>query len=202
MSDQVDILDWPHPTLCQRAHPVTTFDATLLSDIELMWRVMYDAPGIGLAAPQIGDPRRMFVMDCQPRSPEAQPLVYINPILSEFEGSVDSVEGCLSLPGLTVTVPRAERLKICAQDATGAHFEVSLTGIEAICAQHEYDHLEGRSFLELLDPVMRAEALHEYLAELCRIEATLDTPHEISETIALVRPILASTLNQAVSHTS
>ena len=157
-----EILEWPHPILRKPSTPVKVFDAALADDVELMWRVMYAAPGIGLAAPQIADPRRIFVMDCRARVPEALPLVCVNPELINLQGSIDSVEGCLSLPELKVVVPRASRLTLRARDVHGECFAIELDGLEAICAQHEYDHLEGRSFLDLLEPIARAEALSRY----------------------------------------
>ena len=101
-------------------------------------------------------------MDCRARVPDARPIVCVNPELIHLQGSVDSVEGCLSLPELKVVVPRASRLTLRAKDVHGEGFALELDGLEAICAQHEFDHLEGRSFLDLLEPIARAEALSRY----------------------------------------
>ena len=162
----LDILEWPHPILRSPARPVTQFDQLLQRDIELMWRTMYEAPGIGLAAPQVGDHRRIFIMDCGSRDNQARQLVCINPEIHHSHDEVESTEGCLSFPGLSVTVPRTKRVKLKAQNIKGEWFEVQLDGLEAICAQHELDHLEGRSFLDLLGPLEKIATFQSYLSQL------------------------------------
>lgn len=163
------ILEWPHPSLRTPARAVTRFDDALAQRVAEMWSTMYHARGVGLAAPQIGDERQIFVMDCA-RSGDvdeaAHKLVCINPELTHLRGQVESSEGCLSFPGLQITVPRAAQLTLRAQDLTGAWFEVELNGLEAICAQHECDHLSGRSFLDLLDLSERYTALSRYIESL------------------------------------
>lgn len=169
MADKVntlDILEWPHPILRSPSQPVTQFDQLLQEDIEVMWNTMYEAPGVGLAAPQVGDHRRIFIMDCGSRDDQARQLVCINPEIYQKQGEVESTEGCLSFPGLSVTVPRAERLKLKAQNVRGKWFEVQLDGLESICAQHEFDHLEGKSFLDLLGPLERIATFQSYLTQL------------------------------------
>ena len=155
---------------------------------------MYNAPGIGLAAPQLGDQRRIFVMDCSPRFDAARRFVCINPQLTELYGEVDSTEGCLSFPGLSVVVPRAQRLKLRAQDLNGTWFETELYGLEAICAQHEYDHLEGKSFLDLLPPLDQLSALHNYIEELSRAKSPSS-----AQTITLVEFLLHETLKRILT---
>jgi peptide deformylase len=173
------------------AAKVLDFDEQLKDRIEEMWHTMYTAPGIGLAAPQIGDPRRIFVMDCSPRYESARRFVCINPEFLDRHGSVDSTEGCLSFPGLSVVVPRSTHVTLRAQDPSEDWFEVQLTGLEAICAQHEYDHLEGRSFLDLLSPLDRLTALQNYVEEVSRSERD-DAAH----TLSILEPLVIEALEQ------
>ena len=189
------ILEWPHPKLRNPASSVTTFDERLRDQVAIMWSTMYQAPGIGLAAPQIGDARCIFVMDCTPRYEAARRFVCINPELTELCGVVDSSEGCLSFPGLSVTVPRAKHLTLRAQDEHGAWFEVKLNGLEAICAQHEYDHLVGRSFLDLLSPLDQLSALHNYAEGLSELRSA-----ESAQIRARLNPLLAEILEQTSTH--
>lgn len=196
LTPTASILEWPHPTLRSPAAPVTTFDERLRDQIAMMWSTMYQAPGIGLAAPQIGDARRIFVMDCTPRYETARRFVCINPELTELQGVVDSNEGCLSFPGLSITVPRAAHLTLRAQDEGGVWFEVKLKGLEAICAQHEYDHLEGRSFLDLLSPLDQLSALHNYAERLSEQQSV-----ESAQIRSRLNPILAEILEQTSTHT-
>ena len=191
----VPILEWPHPVLRTPSAPVTSFDHELKDHVDLMWHTMYAAPGIGLASPQIGDARRIFVMDCAPRYETARPFVCINPELLELKGSVDSTEGCLSFPGLSVVVQRATTLTLRAQDLNGSWFEAKLKGLEAICAQHEYDHLEGRSFLDLLSPVDQLSALQNYVEELSHSQHT-----DAAYTRSLINPIIDEILEQVIIH--
>ena len=163
---RLPILEWPHPVLRSVAIPVDRFDHELHAQIDRMWETMYEAPGVGLAAPQIGDSRRIFVMDCGDRSEGSRQFVCINPSITKAEGQIDSTEGCLSFPGLTVTTPRAERVELRAQDERGHWFEAKLSGLEAVCAQHELDHLDGKSFLDALSPIERLDALQSYLDHL------------------------------------
>ena len=194
LTKPLPILEWPHPTLRRRSATVMSFDAPLKHRVEEMWCTMYDAPGIGLAAPQIGDQSRIFVMDCTPRYEAARRFVCINPQLTELSGEIDSTEGCLSFPGLSVIVPRAQRLKLRAQDLDGAWFEAELDGLEAICAQHEYDHLEGKSFLDLLSPLDQISALHAYIEELSRA----NHPNS-AKILKLVEPMLNETLKRILT---
>ena len=127
-----------------------------------MFKVMYAAKGVGLAAPQVGMAQRLFIMDCRVAQSDAHPQVYINPILINPQGSILFSEGCLSFPGLRIDVPRFETIDIRAQDETGEWFTRSLHGLEAICAQHEYDHLEGKAFIDRLEPQHRKETLVQY----------------------------------------
>jgi len=108
--------------------------------IDDMIKTMYEAPGIGLAAPQIGVGKRLFVCDV---GEESQLYVFVNPLLSEFEGEETSVEGCLSIPGRIGDVTRAQRCRLDAWDRQGSRVTVRADGLLARCFQHEVDHLDG-----------------------------------------------------------
>jgi peptide deformylase len=183
------ILEWPHPILRSPAQPIERFDQALADRIEQMWYTMYHAPGIGLAAPQIADPRRLFVMDCGGRVSDPRPLVCANPKIIRAEGELDSIEGCLSFPELSVIVPRAASITLRAQDEVGTWFAVELEGLEAICAQHELDHLEGHSFLDLLEPLERSATLHSYIEGL-RGSNTVTSQETISRAETLLAEYL------------
>ena len=129
--------------------------ATLASD---MLETMYDAPGRGLAAPQVGQSLRLFVMDVAWKEGEPAPFICINPqIVHRAPEVVESTEGCLSIPGVTAEVPRAPWIVLRWQDVSGAWTERRLEGAEAICAQHENDHLDGIVTFDRVSAEARAE---------------------------------------------
>lgn len=150
---QLEILHFPDPRLRQRARLVERVDAALQRTLDDMFETMYAAPGIGLAATQVGIPKRMAVVDVSEEKNER--LVLINPELVAREGSCDSEEGCLSVPGYFDTVRRAERVGVRALDRDGKPFELEADGLLAICIQHEIDHLNGRLFVDYLSDLKR-----------------------------------------------
>ena len=159
------ILRWPDPRLTTRCSPVPegVDMSTLAQD---MLETMYAAGGRGLAAPQVGRLIRLFVMDLDWKSSPAAPVVMVNPqILSRASVEVDSPEGCLSIPGPITVLRRAESLRMRWHDQHGAAHEGELTGMAAICAQHEYDHLDGILTLDRLAPEARALAEAEVLPQ-------------------------------------
>ena len=124
-----------------------------------MLETMYAAPGRGLAAPQVGALLRLFVMDTTWKEGTRAPLVLVNPqILWRASQQVRGPEGCLSLPGVTTQVQRAKEIRLRWSDLDGAAHEETLTGFAAICAQHEYDHLDGILTLDRISPAERAAA--------------------------------------------
>jgi peptide deformylase len=147
------ILEYPDPRLRTRALPVTEFDAGLSRLIDDLLETMYAAPGIGLAASQVNVHRRLVVMDLSEN--RDQPLVFINPQILERDGGGITEEGCLSVPGIFDKVERAQRVRIRAQDRTGATFGRELDGLVAVCLQHEIDHLEGKLFVDYLSELKR-----------------------------------------------
>jgi peptide deformylase len=118
-----------------------------------MFETMYAAPGIGLAAPQVDRHVRLLIMDLS--RDRSEPLVFANPeILARDEIGVME-EGCLSVPGFFDEVERAQRVRVRAQDRHGQTFEMELTGLHAVCLQHEMDHLDGKLFVDYLSTLKR-----------------------------------------------
>lgn len=140
-----EILKHPDPVLRQACTPVGRLDADLVTD---MFETMYDAPGRGLAAPQIGVLHRIFVMDTKWKDGEKHPMVFANPELLSADGSQVNEEGCLSIPDTPRKVERAERIEVAWQDHTGTSQRGVFTGFDAACIQHEIDHLNGRLILD------------------------------------------------------
>lgn len=153
------ILEFPDPRLRLRAEPVQQFDAELKRLIADMLQTMYAAPGIGLAATQVNVHRRLLVMDVS--SEKDQPQVYINPEIVTRDGAEVSEEGCLSVPNVFEEIERAARIQVRAQDADGRPFERDLTGLAAVCLQHEMDHLEGVLFIDHLSKLKRGIVLRK-----------------------------------------
>jgi peptide deformylase len=153
LMSRLTILEYPDPRLRTRARPVEKFDAALGQLIDDMFATMYEAPGVGLAATQVDFHRRLIVIDIS--EDRSLPLVFINPEILDREGKAKAEEGCLSVPGIFDEVQRAERVRVRAQDRTGAVFERELEGFLAVCLQHEMDHLEGKLFFDYLSDIKR-----------------------------------------------
>jgi peptide deformylase len=149
----LNILHYPDPRLRTKAKAVTEFDSHLKTLISDMFETMYEAPGIGLAATQVNVHIRLLVMDVSEE--KNVPKVLINPEILVSEGDEEMDEGCLSVPGYYETVRRAEKVTVRAQDADGEFFELSADGLEAVCIQHEIDHLEGKLFVDYISRLKR-----------------------------------------------
>src|SRR6204780_3097377 len=147
------ILEFPDPRLRTRAEPVQQFDDALRQLVADMLQTMYAAPGIGLAATQVDVHRRLLVMDVS--AEQDQPQVYLNPEIVTRDGVEVSEEGCLSVPNIFEQVERAARIQVRAQGEHGAPFERELTGLAAVCLQHEMDHLAGKLFVDYLSGLKR-----------------------------------------------
>jgi peptide deformylase len=150
---RLPILEFPDPRLRIRAAPVRSFDAGLRALIADMFETMYAAPGIGLAATQVDVHRALLVMDTS--SERKQPQVYINPEILTRDGVAINEEGCLSVPNVFDEVERAVRVRVRAHSPEGAVFERELEGLEAVCLQHEMDHLSGKLFVDYLSSLKR-----------------------------------------------
>ena len=150
---RLTILEFPDPRLRTRATPVTVFDEALSRLIDDMFETMYAAPGIGLAASQVNVHKRLIVIDVSEN--HDAPRVFINPEILSREGATVGEEGCLSVPNIFDKVQRAQKIRIRAQDRSGATFEEDLEGLLAVCLQHEMDHLEGKLFVDYLSDLKR-----------------------------------------------
>ena len=160
------ILTFPDPKLREVSKPVEQFGAEMKKLSEDMIETMYDANGIGLAAPQVGVLQRMVVIDTRPKDEKGrrykyeemtelekavpQPLILINPEIVKGEGKTTFDEGCLSIPGYYETVERFNYIEMKAFDVNGKEYIVKTDGLLAICMQHELDHLEGTLFVDHL----------------------------------------------------
>lgn len=151
----LEIRKYGDPVLQQRAEPVTEFDDRLRKLVDDMFETMYAAPGVGLAAPQVGVSRRLFVMDCTSGRARDGAKVLINPEILVKEGSVKGDEGCLSFPGIFFELSRAERVVARAQNVNGEWYEIDAMDLEARCVLHENDHLDGVVFIDHLSPLRR-----------------------------------------------
>lgn len=158
------IFETPDPVLREISKPVEVLDDELKTLIADMFETMYDAPGIGLAAVQVGVPKRLLVMDLQepsdPEDPESPvvkvPRVFINPeVLATSGHEVPYVEGCLSVPDQYAEVMRPDHIRARWMDEHGETHEKELDGLLAVCLQHEMDHLEGVLFIDHLSKLKR-----------------------------------------------
>jgi len=149
------IVKFPDPILQQPAEPVTVFDADLRQLVDDMFTSMYDAQGIGLAAPQIGISKRLTVIDLSFQKKPEEKIVLINPEVIEIKGKQVEEEGCLSLPEIRDRVVRAAEVKVRAQNAEGKPIEVEGTELLARAIQHEIDHLDGILFIFRLSRLKR-----------------------------------------------
>ncbi len=149
------ILHYPDPRLRRACVPVERFDARLRELVASMIDTMYDAPGVGLAAPQVGEAIRLLVYDPEADAEARRARVVINPEIVLREGSVVGEEGCLSVPQFYGDVVRAERIVVRFQDAEGEVHEEEHTELTARILQHEIDHLDGVVFLDRMSALKR-----------------------------------------------
>jgi peptide deformylase len=150
-----EILIWPDPLLKETASPVERVDDDVRRLLDDMSETMYAADGVGLAAPQIGELRRVIVIDTSPRQ-EGQSLIHlVNPEIVKLEGKTTYTEGCLSIPGEAEDVERAAKAWVRALDYHGRPFELECEGLLAIAVQHEHDHLQGTLFVDHLSSLKR-----------------------------------------------
>lgn len=153
------IVRFPDPMLRRPCLPVGAVDAALRDLARDMLDTMYAAPGRGLAGPQVGVARRIFVMDCTWKEGTPAPRVCLNPeILGASDTLVTNTEGCLSIPGVPAQVARPDWVVLRWSDLDGATHEERLVGFAAVCAQHELDHLNGRLCIDLMDEAARLAA--------------------------------------------
>ncbi|MBL4621683.1 MAG: peptide deformylase [Immundisolibacteraceae bacterium] len=147
------ILEFPDDRLRTIARSVTMPDQNLSDLAQQMGLVMYAAPGIGLAATQVDQPYRLFVMDLTEAQDKLE--IFFNPVILEYDGETNSDEGCLSVPGFYENVERAEEILLRWHNDKGQSSEQRFNGMAAICIQHEIDHLDGKLFVDHISGLKR-----------------------------------------------
>ncbi len=146
---------YPDPVLRQKAQRVNNIDNAIRRLIDDMVETMYDAPGIGLAANQVGRPLSVLVLPIQREESENGLNLLINPEMVSCRGETTFEEGCLSVPEYYANVARHEEVVVCGLDRQGEKIEIAAGGLLAIALQHEMDHLEGKLFIDRISPIAR-----------------------------------------------
>lgn len=171
-----EIVLYPDEVLLKKCAPVDQVDDEIRQLVDDMLETMYDAQGIGLAAPQVGISKRIAVIDIgtreegeEPTFP-SDPLVLINPKITSRQGTIVWDEGCLSIPGIYEKVTRAERIVVTALDRDGNPYELEAEELLAVAIQHELDHLDGVLIFDHLSLLKRRMALKKYKKLLARQE--------------------------------
>ena len=161
-----DIIIIPDPLLRQVCAPVATVDDSIRALADDMLETMYEAPGIGLAASQIGILKRIFVLDVAKEDAPKEPMVFINPEIT-WESEELSVyqEGCLSIPEYYEDVERPAQVRVSFQDQTGKKNEIEADGLLATCIQHELDHLNGVLFIDYLSKLKRDRVMKKFIKQ-------------------------------------
>ena len=149
--ERLKILEFPDKRLRRVSEAITTFDRDLKRLSDNMLTIMYKEKGIGLAAPQVNKPVRLIVMDIS--EDRDQPLVFVNPVVSSFEGKVESNEGCLSVPDIKTDIKRHETITLNTQNLEGTAISLEADGLLSICIQHEIDHLNGKLFIDYISDI-------------------------------------------------
>lgn len=152
----LEILQFPDPTLRRRAEPIAHVDERIYRLAQNMAETMYRAPGIGLAAPQVGISERLIVVDLSAGENPGELITIVNPVILCREGEVRMEEGCLSVPDLRETVTRCRRIVVRGHDLEGRAVELEGEDLMAVALQHEIDHLDGVLFLDHLSQLKRS----------------------------------------------
>lgn len=153
---EMRIYTYPHPVLRQKAGTVEEIDQEIQALVDDMIRTMYAAPGIGLAANQIGKPIRVIVFDVREGNDQRRPRVLINPRIVEEEGEIVYEESCLSVVDFSAEVSRSGRVLVEGVDRHGKPQRIEAEGIAAVCLQHEIDHLDGKLFIDHISSLKRS----------------------------------------------
>lgn len=151
----LEILEYPDPRLREVAKPVEKVDARIRKLVEDMAETMYAAPGVGLAATQVGVNERVFIIDIAGEDEPSDLRVFINAELLELDGTQVWNEGCLSFPGVSEEIKRAETVRVRALDEHGKPFELTAEGLLAVAIQHENDHLNGVLMIDKLSALKK-----------------------------------------------
>ncbi len=149
------IRHYPDPVLQQVAQPISEIDESIKTLAQDMVETMYSAPGVGLAAPQVGISQRLIVLNCSPKGEAAQLIIAVNPEIVSREGEQFEEEGCLSVPEYYCRIHRAQRVTVRFLDLQGQSQEMVSEGYQAVAFQHEIDHLEGLLFVDHLSSLKK-----------------------------------------------
>ncbi|GIW40629.1 MAG: peptide deformylase [Candidatus Binatia bacterium] len=168
----LEILKYPDPALARPAAVVDRIDGEVARTFGDLVETMYAAPGIGLAAPQVGIPRRLVVVDVNTENPGKDLLRLVNPVVAEAEGEIVWEEGCLSVFDFTAPVKRAKRVLVRAWTPEEKEVEIEGEGLLAVALQHEIDHLDGKLFLDRISRLKR-DLYRRRLRKLLREGASL-----------------------------
>lgn len=160
-----EIKKYPEPVLRKKAEPVKEFDETLQKLIDDMVETMYAAPGLGLAANQVGVLKQVLVIDVGTDEEKSSLMALVNPEIVMMEGENESEEGCLSIPDYTTIVKRAEKVKVKCLDRQGEPLEIEGEGLLAKALQHEIDHLNGILFVDRIGRVKKEFFKKRYARE-------------------------------------
>ncbi len=158
------ILHYPDERLREPGKAVATVTPEIRTLIDDMAETMYAAPGVGLAATQVGEPYQLFLVDIAAEDEPSDLRVFINPEITDKQGKTTFEEGCLSFPGAAEDIERAERIKVRALDRDGKPFELEAEGLLAIAIQHENDHLQGVLMIDRLGP-LKKRLLHRKMVK-------------------------------------
>jgi peptide deformylase len=153
---ELKIFTFPAPVLREKAELVTDIDASLEDLADRMIATMYGAPGIGLAANQVGALKRLIVVDLDPKKPGKNPQVLINPVIVQREDKIVHNEACLSVLDFSADVERSAKVRVSGVDRKGKPVEIDAEGLLAVCLQHEIDHLDGILYIDYLSSLKRA----------------------------------------------
>ena len=151
----LEILKYPEPVLSKVAPPVKNITGKTAQLVGDLLETMYAAPGVGLAAPQVGASQRVIVLDVDHENPHKQVYKLINPVITRAEGEIIWEEGCLSVVDFTAEVKRAAQVEVTAFDENQKEFKIEAEGLLAVALQHEIDHLDGKLFIDRISRLKR-----------------------------------------------
>ena len=168
----LQVLKFPNPVLKQKSAPVTQYDSDLGELAQAMLETMYVEGGIGLAAVQVGQLKRLIVVDARDgagkgEAEQRNPFTYVNPRILESNGELVTEEGCLSVVEFTAEVKRAEQVLLEFENLAGETRQEWVEGVKAVCVQHEIDHTNGKLFIDHL-PLVKRQMVKKRLAKLAR----------------------------------
>jgi peptide deformylase len=173
-----EVLQFPDKRLRRISKPIPAVTEEIRTLAADMLEVMYDEPGIGLAAPQVGEAVRLVVVDIEWREENAErsPLVLVNPVIVASEGQITWNEGCLSVPEFEAEVERFAKVKLKAQDLDGKEILIDAEGLQAVCFQHEIDHLDGVLFIDRISRLKRNMYVRKRRKQLRQEAAESESP--------------------------